>query len=343
MIKKVINNTIALHLVFWILSYGILLNILSIDESFFTIDYIFTGMFVFSLAVPVYVNRFLLIPLLLYKSKYFVYSTAFIALIFLGALFNELLFNNIVDFIFPNYYIISSYEYEELLLVFLVFLVSTTLLKLSKERLNQLEMKSQLARLKEEKMRIELKSLKDHINPHFLFNNLNTVYSLIEKDSKKAEEAIIQLSDILRFMIYQVKQDHVKITEEVKLIENYLNLQRNRIDGDVKIIFDYDIQVDTFIAPLLMMPLVENCFKHGITTQNKNPRIEIRLFSDERKIHFSALNSLNKSKPNDKRTGGSGLKNIKERLEYIYPQKHDFVYTLNENTFHAKIIIDNEL
>ncbi|WP_226742872.1 sensor histidine kinase [Polaribacter gangjinensis] len=207
--------------------------------------------------------------------------------------------------------------------------------------LNQLENKT----LKIEKQQIEnqLYYLKGQINPHFLFNSLNVLYSLAIDEKKEITNAILQLSDILRYVIYDVNTDKITIKKEIKLLKNYIEFEKNRHVNNASITFNFSIAEDEEIYPMLLLPLLENSFKHGLKSGVQNPFIEIKLTSKNKKLDFIISNNYKEIKNNNKTENhGIGLKNIQENLAIIYPNKHLFVVTNNNPIFSVQLTLNLE-
>ena len=174
-ILPIARNSMVQHLLFWSLSFYILLNIFSGSSSFQKIDFIYTGIFLISLLVPVELNSFVFIPRFLNRRRYLIYGFLFLASLVLFSLFNQFLFNRLIDEILPGYYFISYYSYFDILKFFLIFIVVTTLLHLSKEWFELNENRQKVILLEKEKIDAELKALSNQVNPHFLFNSLNVL------------------------------------------------------------------------------------------------------------------------------------------------------------------------
>jgi len=179
------------------------------------------------------------------------------------------------------------------------------------------------------------------INPHFLFNSLNVLYNLALKASKDTPGAIVKLSDILRYVIYKAGEKEIFLKSEISLLQNYIDLQRYRIDDNSIISFDTNIsEDDVSAAPMLFLPLVENAFKHGIKGTVDHGFINIYLSASKDKIDFIIENNksadavLDQEKPS-----GIGLKNIADRLQLIYPDKHHFEIFDKDDKFKVKLTI----
>ena len=179
--------------------------------------------------------------------------------------------------------------------------------------------------MKSEKLKkeSELKLLKSQMNPHFLFNSLNTLYALVsEKEVEKAEDAILKLSDILRYSVYQVNDPKIALKDEINYIKNYIALQELRLDGKVNISFHCQGEMSKVsIEPMLLIPFVENAFKHGVSyTQPSKIDIELRLNKEE--ITFKVINTINDKLKKMDEFSGVGIKNVVDRLKLLYPSHH---------------------
>ncbi len=341
LVNKATRNSLLQHILFWAIAYFILLNIFSGSSRFQRIDYIYTSIFLASLFIPVAINLFVCIPKLLDKKRYLLYGFIFLINLFVFSLFNQLLFDNLIDYILPGFYFISYYSYFDILKFFIVFLIITTLIKLSKEWFELSEARQKIILLEKEKIDVELKALTNQVNPHFLFNSLNVLYSLSLNNRKETSDAIIKLSDIMRYVIYDSTTELVPLKSEIDLINNYIHLQRFRTEAKAKIKFHTDVKDESVsIAPMLLLPLVENSFKHGIKGDVANTFININLTSTNKSIHFSIEN--NKGEADDieqQKSGGVGLENIKSRLQLIYPESYTFEIKETDKSFRVELSI----
>jgi len=186
----------------------------------------------------------------------------------------------------------------------------------------------------------ELKLLKSQINPHFLFNSLNTLYALINnKQFEKAEEATLTLSALLRYSVY--KSDHKKISlpEEIEYIENYISLQKLRLPERVKITVTFEGDFNNLsIEPMLLIPFIENAFKHGISYQN-NSEVLVKLVSQDKQLHLTVKNTINSSKEKKDKYSGVGLINVKQRLQLLYPKNHTLEILKDDNWFIVRLTL----
>ena len=179
-------------------------------------------------------------------------------------------------------------------------------------------------RKEKERLESELQFLKAQVNPHFLFNTINSVYVLIGQDPKKASDTLIKLSDLLRAQLYDFGNERIPIEQELEYLENYMELEKIRKGKKLTLEYEKDEQLKGFsIAPLILVPFLENCFKH-LSSFNGQPNIiRIRLTKNERnlKAYFFNTHDAEASK-NNNHPGGIGLKNVRRRLELLYPEAH---------------------
>lgn len=323
------------HLLFWAFSFYVLLRIFSTDSELRSIDYIYTGLFHLTLLPAVYFNLLLLIPRLFNKGRYGLFTLAVGASLLLFSELNILFFDHLVDFVLPGYYFISYYELTDILQFFGGYLIFTMLLKLSKAWFQLSEAEVKLAVTRQEKTKAELEALKSQVNPHFLFNSLNNLYALSLKEGTQASESILKLSEVMRYMIYEAKDELVPLEKEIAFIESYLALQKLRSDQRAAITFIKEGKVNSGkVAPLLLIPLIENSFKHGIKGETGPSFVSIFLKVMNGNLLFRVEN--NKGQVDNVEVGkhsGMGLVNVKKRLELMYPEKHELVIRDAENTF----------
>jgi two-component system LytT family sensor kinase len=188
--------------------------------------------------------------------------------------------------------------------------------------------------LEKEKAAAELSFLRSQLNPHFLFNSINDIYSLTYQQSEQAPAALLKLSDILRYMLREGGEDDMPLQSEVKYLENVIELQRISTKGAACINLNIEGYIGSQkIATLLLIAFVENAFKHGLLTESENP-VHIRLFATDSSIKFTVHNKKNRHQKD--KTPGIGLNNVRRRLELMYPERHSLViddeaefYTVN--------------
>lgn len=194
--------------------------------------------------------------------------------------------------------------------------------------------------IKSEKAKAELELLKNQVNPHFFFNTLNNLYALTVKQSDKAPEVILKLSDMMRYTIYEGKNDTVFLSEEVAYLENYIALHEIRHHKKVSIQFEHTVMPEDKVAPLLFIILLENAFKHGVEKLTNDAYINIKLLSDKNNIHFSIEN--NYESDIEKKEKGIGLENLKRRLLLIYPDSHTLTIDQKTATYKVDLILKKQ-
>ncbi len=333
------------HILFWCVSFYVLLRLFASSGKVEKIDYIYTALFHISLIVGIYANLSILIPKFLSKKRYFLYGILLIGIIIGTAKFNILFFDKWVGYVLSGYYFISYYEFIDIIKFVVVYIGITSLIKLSKGWFELSEANHRLNQLQKEKIETELKALKGQINPHFLFNSMNSIYSLSLNKSEKTPEIILKLSDIMRYIIYEANADFVHLTKEVAYLKDYIDLQKLRSDNRATITFDIKGELSNIIiAPLLFFPLVENSFKHGIKGATGKSFVSILLDISKEKIKFRIENNKGITDNVEKKEyKGIGLDNVLKRLDMIYPNKHKIVISDINDTFTVELIIDQLL
>jgi LytS/YehU family sensor histidine kinase len=205
-------------------------------------------------------------------------------------------------------------------------------------------MEEQLHEVENEKISTELAFLRAQINPHFLFNVLNTIYFQIQKENSEARSSVEKLSEMLRYQLYECTTDKIDIAKELTYIENYVTVQKLRMEAGTDLQLKLPPDIGSFkIAPLLILPLVENAFKH--ISNYKNPS-QNKLFISiyiEQDFQFvvNVVNTYNSSNGTEllQNSSGLGLKNLERRLALLYPGKHSITRKRNEDTYETTLKI----
>lgn len=192
--------------------------------------------------------------------------------------------------------------------------------------------------LKADKAKAELALLKSQINPHFFFNTLNNLYGLVVEKSDKAPEVVLKLSDMMRYTIYEGKEDLVLLKDEVSYLENYIELHKIRYQKKVEIVFTHQVEGGLKVAPLLFIILLENAFKHGVEKMRKNAFIHLHMQSQGTQLFFKIENNFDEQASRHK--PGIGLKNLKKRLAYSYPDQHELVVEAKESVYKVYLNLD---
>jgi two-component system LytT family sensor kinase len=299
--------------------------------------YIFNFSYIIVFLVAFYGAYFLVGPYLFIRKKY-AKAFGYLILVLIAMVITRYLieFHIILPYLkFHNYFghsvelayyikncIFFTYKYCLLGLVAYFLIASNRIEKEKKE-------------LEKEKVQAELLFLKSQINPHFLFNTINDIYSLTYRKDDQAPVALLKLSSLLRYILYNENSPKIILTKELSYIEDYMELVRIGNKGMVYIDYQVDVvDAEHSIEPLLLIPIIENIFKHGVIDDPSRPAyIHIQLKENQFKIKCS--NYVKKQYKDQ--TGGIGLKNVKRRLELLYPETHRFIVQQKENTFNCSL------
>jgi len=288
-----------------------------------------------------YINYLLILPTFLDRKKYLWCGLAilFVVLVFafikcgLAYYFYEIIISRTSK---NRKWVIGFWEYFfYAVLVSSFFIFLSTILKFIIDWFRNEKIRSNL---ENEKLISELAFLKSQINPHFLFNSLNNIYSLAYQKSDKTPEAVLKLSEIMRYMLYESNENTVKLDDEIRYLENYIELQKLRFKDKTYIKFEK--VGDTYnkkITPLVLISFVENAFKHGLATDQENP-ITITLKVTLDKLFFQVINK--KSNQNKDDTGGIGLQNVKRRLDLLYKGEYRLHIEDNDARYNCELYLD---
>lgn len=330
-IKK--STSVSIHLLVWFLLFVVIAipfysNLDTIPVTFYLRSLAYIGVF--------YLNYLLLIPYILLKRKFFLYtfvSISFFLLIILVldplliSLELNITTHNTTSFVF------SSHHFNTFLLVSLFFALSTSIrliLEWSKKEKEQVLITSQ-------KVSSELSFLRSQLNPHFLFNTLNSIYSLANKKSDDTTTAIVTLSELMRYMIYEVNENLVLLKNEVDHIQNYIDLQLLRLKDSsgvrVNIIGDLNYKIE----PMLLISFIENAFKYGTDFKGRTD-VSIKLSVTDNILHLNVQNKVSLQN-NQNHNSGIGLENIKNRLNLLYPKTHELIITQTKDFYKVDLSI----
>lgn len=312
------------HLAFWMLSFFVFLNLFKTGAQPEKVDYVYTSLFQLSLLPAVYLNLKLLLPKLGNRRKILSYIISLAAVIILSSWINYSFFDNWSAKVFPDYFFISYFSFKDVVLFFSVYIIITTLLKLSKSWFFVSQLQKELLEKEKQKTEAELKALKAQINPHFFFNTLNSIYSMALDKDERLPGTILQLSELMRYFLYESRDRFIPLEKELTVVNNYIALQKIRsgsqLDIEVRKAGEFN---DQQIAPLLLITFLENAFKHGAKGSSGRSFIRLDVEIEKNKLIFSVENNkgiVDEIKTDD--YGGLGLENIKRQLELLYPGKH---------------------
>lgn len=206
------------------------------------------------------------------------------------------------------------------------------------ETLKQNEKKQK--ELEKEKLNSELAFLKNQVSPHFFFNTLNNIYSLIGIDGPTAQDSVLKLSKLMRYLLYESEHGETLMSHEIDFMNNYIDLMKLRLSPRVELQIDFPKDFPDFsIPPLLFVSFIENAFKHGVSHRDRS-FIHLRMKIENDQINFVSENSIGKSsQPGDMQHSGIGLENVRKRLHLLFPDKHVLTVEQNETIFHVELTI----
>jgi LytS/YehU family sensor histidine kinase len=269
----------------------------------------------------IWVNHFMLIPFFLDKKRYFVYG-----ILLIGSLF-----------IF-SYLRANTWTGTSKIFFFLLYTTGAGMAVFFLRR-NMIIQKENEEKEKLQK-EMELTYLKEQVNPHFLFNSLNSIYALARQQSLETPDLVMQLSELMRYQLESSKKDTVLLKEELEFIENYLLLEEKRLSKrcTIEFLIKGDLK-GLKIAPMLLIPFVENAIKHGAQSTNEQSTIDISVSIKDVRLNLLVENSKPHNNALSERKG-LGLENVKRRLKLLYPNSHTIDIENKENTHHVKLSID---
>ncbi|MCD4795300.1 MAG: histidine kinase [Bacteroidales bacterium] len=353
-IRKQINyKRILLHILFWVSELTFNTFLFSVSSGNY-LGVFKATLFIMPFEIFVtYLTLYYFIPKFLLNKKYFkfiIYSliTAIIAGVIVRLMYlyvfspltageevildlNRRISENPITTIFLNYAFFNLYVEIYSIVGF------ATAIKLFKYWLNNQRIKNELEK---QNIKSELALLQNQINPHFLFNTLNNIDTLIQKDSKKASDAILKLSEIMRYMLYEANTDKVPLINEMEYLISYISLQQIRLrkENFIKFTIEGDYE-GRAIPPMLLISFIENAFKHGLKEVSP-PGIIVKLIINRQNIQFECINYFSKYlNINKDKTEGIGLSNVKRRLELLYPNKHKLKITKETGKFTANLLL----
>lgn len=329
---SILSRRRVYHGLIW-MSYALLLLFLDSGTGSFVLTLRNTLIHVFFMMAMVYFNYEYLIPQYLSKKRFFTYFFFLVAtaLVIMPIELLCLYWNIATEDDLKAQIDLLTKQSGHLIFLMLTLIVST-ILKITKEWLLQQAVQKDL---ENKNLQSELSFLKSQINPHFLFNTLNSLYALTLKKSDKAPELVLQLSDMMRYMLYKSNEKEVPLIQEIKYIQNYLALERTRYGDKARIEFDYVGEPASAykIAPLLFITFLENSFKHGLSQSIEHGFVECLIYAEDDWIDFTIQNSKTQERDERYFQGGIGLVNVRRRLELIYPKHYELDISETEDTY----------
>ncbi len=277
--------------------------------------------------VTVYFTLYCLIPRLLLRERHGWFALG-VGALFIGAVFVQraIIYYVLLPQLYPGMPYGAYLDATQLIryaLTILSVLVLASAIKIVKYWYQDQQTAKAMIQAK---LEAELKFLKAQIHPHFLFNTLNNLYALTLKQSERAPEVVLRLSSLVDYMLHEATAPEVPLTREIETMHNYIALERIRYGHNLDIFFDVSGHISQVqVAPLLLLPFVENSFKHGVSDDIEDKWIRINLNFNAPHLSFKVENSRSASGNREEKdyAGGIGLRNVKRRLELLYPNRHE--------------------
>jgi len=337
--SKKINTTISIHTLLWIFFIAITAiqsysRFSTIPNEFYFLNFIFIAVF--------YFNYIFLVPKFLLNKKIIIYVAISLALIIFIIIFLEPLLKTSLQPTFPRGNFNDnlprpregSINLRPPILLLLFFALSTCV-KLVSEWYKSEKERTLVA---SQKINSELSFLKAQLNPHFLFNTLNSIYSLANKKSDDTTVAIVTLSELMRYMIYEANEEFISLEKEIEYIKNYISLQLLRLRDSSGVKINVHGSLKYKIEPLLLISFIENAFKYGTDYKGKTEiRVVITIHDDELHLEVYNISSLQNLA---NKNSGIGLENIKNRLNLLYPNAHTLEITKGKKSFEISLKIN---
>lgn len=328
---------VALHVLVWLIIFSLPYLLSSHygenrrpgdEHSNFAILNTLTGLF---WVAAFYINAHVLVPKLIYPKKYLLYALTLAGMFAFILTCHFILFSDLIhsrQFRTPDSILFNLPTF------FLTVGISTAYKFLyDRAKMDKIAHEKQ-----EQNLKTEVSFLRSQISPHFIFNILNNMVALVRLKSDQLEPTIMKLSSLMQYMLYETDEEKVPLKNEVEYLQNYIDLQLQRFGSKVKINIALNLTEDThMIEPMLLIPFVENAFKHGIGLIIQ-PQIDIELLQQGNALHFSVCNKYNSAKDEIKdKTSGIGLGNVTRRLNLLYPNAHSLLVTKEDNFFNVSL------
>lgn len=332
------TRQVLLHIIVWVAIVALIMYIATNGNILQATVVVFVYFGLINISI-FYINYLLILPTFLNRKKYLWCGLAMLILVFVFGFLKSGLAYYYYDIVLvrgAKKHVMSFWDfYSSAAFVSFFFIFLSTILKFVTDWFMNEKIKSNL---ENEKLISELAFLKSQINPHFLFNSLNNIYSLAYQRSEKTPQAVLKLSEIMRYMLYESNENKVALSDEIRYLENYIELQKLRFKDNAYIKFEVDGDIQNQkITPLVLISFVENAFKHGVATDKRNP-ITIVLNVVSNKLLFRVINKKNNQ--NKDETGGIGLQNVKRRLDLLYEGEYRFHIEDNEEIYSCELYLN---
>lgn len=354
-LKWRISQIKGLEILVWILVWGFFKMLF--PENYFElkiINHIQVTLLTFFSAIVYYGTQYLQVKYLPNKVKFLTkYIRYGIPILFVSSFVQIYLFEYVSTLSSLNFQDLSNsgilevirndwFMYFAFTMMYMSIATLAAQLKYSQEK-NKVTQKD-LSSLKNLQTESELQILKNQINPHFLFNALSSIYSISYLKDERAPEKIMQLSKMLRYVLYDCNQTFVSLQKEIEYLESYIDFQKLKVSRDMNIEFNYTVSHQNNIAPMILQPLVENAFKHSAIQRVSCAYISIKIEGDQQKIKLEINNSIAELNKEIlvQNVGGIGMENLIKRLKLLYPDQYSLEITEDSEVFKICLILENK-
>jgi two-component system LytT family sensor kinase len=328
------------HILFWL---GIYLLWIAVFRSYsvsitktMTIEFCY----LIFITIDYYIIAYFIIPKFLQKRKYFYFVLTSIILIAFSALLRALVAAQMNRYFFHN---LQNTDFNTLYFnSILNITIWIQIITIGKMILDRMHNQQQLDVMEKERVKNELNFLKAQINPHALFNSLNTIYGYIDKNNQPARNILLQFSELLRYQLYDCSVEKISLEKEIDYIRKYIAFQQLRKEENLQVDIEIkDIDSGLEITPLLLVVLIENAFKFVSNSTEKENIIVIKLFTKDKVLHGYFSNTTERQQPQvAENSGGIGITNLKRRLELSYPNKYELTSRNEDGFYETNLIID---
>ncbi len=328
------GRNVAKEIIFQIVLHVVIFLFYSFDKDHpqLTVEHL---AFFANYVVAAFIINYLLLPKYYYQGRYYLFFTAIMVLVILVMVVEEQVLEKIY---FPDS---RGKSFPGVIFTLLEVLPTIIILTGFKFAWDASRKQYELNALKLLVKESELQFLKLQINPHFLFNNLNNLYAYAIENSPKTPTIILELSSVLRYMLYDCKENYVPLRKEVAHLKNYTRLNELQIEDRGQVTFESQIKNDEFeIPPLILSVFVENAFKHSIASQSENITINIKIVvSEDGKMAFDCVNTFLSGSNTKDLPLGIGLQNVKKRLNLLYPEGYHLDVNSDNNKFKVSLFM----
>lgn len=331
------------HIVFWSVTVFVLVALYGATENNFEISTITT---LFLMPVDIFLTYTIilwLLPKYLLKGKYLLFSLLFFSLLIsaqvLAILLNHFAVVPVITGTSPFDFQLSFYEFADWYKLVVSCSIAAVAVLIRMIKYWQVEQQQKM-QAEKEKINAELELLQAQLHPHFLFNTLNNIYSLVREKSDNAPRMLLRLSDILSYVLYECKADFVLLSKEISVIKNYVELEKERYGERLEISTNFSGDIENqMIVPMLFQPFIENAFKHGTSEQLGKVWISIDLSVKNNELCFKVINSCDALQESSYHKKGIGITNVKKRLEFLYRDKYQLQHGFENNVYIVSLII----